>query len=305
VLAQGTFTPVIGTWYRAEVKVIPLTSTSLKIEVWRGVVGQPLSLITSVTDNGSVGGPALTAAGLTGPGPRRVGIRTDWYDMSYDNVEIEAPGTYEDAVTTDGPASYWRLGENPATSPVDIAGSLSNASQPSGATAAAGLLGGGDFNGAYSLNGSGWAVDLGDVYDFAATAPLTFEAWVKPTTVDATLRRLANKISSDGLNGWAVYYSSSGWKFERVGSGTSHTAQWATAPVAGSTYHVVATYDGATMRLYVNGIERATRSSTLSVGNHATALRIGRFVSGVLDEAAIYSGTLTPSRVTDHYVTGN
>lgn len=305
VLAQGTFTPVIGTWYRAEVKVIPLTSTSLKIEVWRGIVGQPLSLITSVTDNGSVGGPALTAAGLTGPGPRRVGIRTDSYDMSFDNVEIEAPGSYEDAVTADAPASYWRLGENPATNPVDIAGSLSNASQPSGATAVTGLLGGGDTNGAYSLNGSGWAVDPGDVYDFAATAPFSFEAWVKPTTVDGTLRRLANKISADGLNGWAVYYSSAGWKFERVGSGTSHTAQWATAPAAGSTYHVAATYDGATMRLYVNGVERATRSSTLSVGNHATALRIGRFVSGVLDEPAIYTGALTAGRVADHYATGN
>jgi Concanavalin A-like lectin/glucanases superfamily len=302
-LASGTFTPTVGTWYRAEVKVIPLTSSSLKIEVWRGQVGESLSLVASVTDNGSVGGPALTASGPTGPGPRRAGIRTDWYDMSFDNLEIDAPGTYEDLVEGDEPASYWRLGESPATSPVDIAGGLTNASQPSGATATSGLLSN-DANGAYSLNGSGWAVDPGDVYDFAGTAPFTFEAWVNPSSVDATLRRVANKQSSDGLNGWLVYYTSSAWKFERIGAGTYNTLQWATPPAASSKYHVAVTYDGSTMRLYVNGVERASKASTVSIVNHSSPLRLGRYVNGTLDEPAIYSYALSAADIAAHYAAG-
>jgi hypothetical protein len=303
VLASGTFTPTVGTWYRAEVKVIPLTSSSLKIEVWRGVVGESLSLVASMTDDGSVGGPALTASGPTGPGPRRAGIRTDWYDMSFDNVEIEAPGTYEDLVKGDEPASYWRLGESPASNPVDIVGGVGNASQPSGATATTGLLSN-DANGGYSLNGSGWAVDAGDVYDFAGTAPFTFEGWVTPSTVDATLRRVANKQSSDGLNGWLVYYTSSAWKFERIGSGTYNTLQWTTPPVTGTKYYVAVTYDGSTMRLYVNGVERASKASTVSIVNHSSSLRLGRNVSGTLDEPAIYSHALSATEIAAHYAAG-
>lgn len=302
-LASGTFSPIVGTWYRAEVKVIPLTSSSLKIEVWRAPAGEPLSLVASVTDDGSVGGPALTASGPTGPGPRRAGIRTDWYDMSFDNIEIEASGTYENLVEGDEPASYWRLGENPASSPVDIAGGVGNASQPSGATATSGLLSN-DANGGFGLNGSGWAVDAGDVYDFAGTAAFSFEGWVNPSVVDATFRRVANKQSSDGLNGWVVYYTSSAWKFERIGSGTYNTLQWAAPPVAGSKYHVAVTYDGATMRLYVNGVERASKASAVSIVNHSSPLRLGRYVSGTLDEPAIYSYALSATEIAAHYAAG-
>lgn len=303
VLGSGTFTPTIGTWYSAEVKVIPLTARSLKIEVWRGLQGRSLSLIASVTDDGTVGGPALTDAGLTGPGPRRVGIRTDWYDMDFDNIQIEIADDYADLIEAEGPASYWRLAENPAASPVDVAGGLSNASQPSGASATTGLLSN-DTNGAYRLDGSGWAVDPGDVYDFAGTAPFTYEAWVTPDRVDATLRRVANKLSSDGLNGWVVYYTSSAWKFERVGSGTYNTLQWATPPTAGTKYHVAVTYDGTTMRLYVNGVERANRTSSVSITNHTNPLRLGRYVSGTLDEPAIYSSALSATEIAAHYAAG-
>lgn len=302
-LASGTFSPVVGTWYTAEVRVIPLTATSLKIEVWRGLAGGALSLIASATDNGSVGGPALTDAGLTGPGPRRAGIRTDWYDMSFDNIQIDTPTTFQEVTMADSPASYWRLGEVPAVSPIDIAGSVPNASQPSGATATTSLIAH-DANGAYSLNGSGWAVDAGDVYDFAGTTPFTFEAWAKPSTVDATFRRLATKLSSDGNNGWAVYYTSTGWRFLRVAAGSSHTATWLTPPVTGNTYHVAATYDGTSMRLYVNGVLRATQASALSIVNHANPLRVGRYVNGVLDEPAVFSTALPASRIAAKYAAG-
>jgi Concanavalin A-like lectin/glucanases superfamily len=303
VLTSGTFTPTLGTWYSAEVKVIPLTSTSLKIEVWRGLTGRSLSLVASVTDDGTVGGPALTDAGLTGPGPRRVGIRTDWYDVDIDNVEVETANGYDDLIEAEGPSSYWRLSENPATRPVDVAGGLSNSAEPSGARAASGLLSN-DTNGAYGLDGTGWAVDPGDVYDFAGTAAFSFEAWVNPDRVDATLRRVANKQSSDGLNGWLVYYTSSAWRFERVGSGTYNTAQWSTPPVAGRKYHVVATYDGSTVRLYVNGTLRASRASSVSIVNHSSLLRIGRYVSGTIDEPTIYNYALSATDVAAHYAAG-
>lgn len=302
-LASGRWTPTLATWYTAEIRVIPLTSTSLKIEVWRGLTGRSLSLVASVTDDGTVGGPALNENGLTGPGPRRVGIRTDWYEVDIDNVQVETATGYRDLILAEEPSSYWRLDESPAARPVDVAGRLTNSSEPSGARATTGLLAN-DTNGAYSLDGTGWAVDPGDVYDFAGTAPFSCEAWVMPDRVDATLRRVANKQSSDGLNGWLVYYTSRAWKFERIGSGTYNTLEWTTPPTTGNTYYVVVTYDGSSMRLYVDGVLRASRSSSVSIVNHASPLRIGRNVSGTLDEPVIYPYALSATDVAAHYAAG-
>jgi hypothetical protein len=118
------------------------------------------------------------------------------------------------------------------------------------------------------------------------------------------VRRVANKQSSDGLNGWLVYYTSSAWKFERIGAGTYNTLSWATPPATGTKYHVAVTYDGTTMRLYINGFERASRASSVSIVNHTSPLRIGRFVSGTIDEPAVYSRALSATEIAAHWAAG-
>jgi hypothetical protein len=80
--------------------------------------------------------------------------------------------------------------------------------------------------------------------------------------------------------------------------------------VAGTWYHVVATYDGTSMRMYVNGTLRNTVASSRSVPNHVFSLMLGEGSNGSdgfgggMDEVAIYNATLTATQVVEHYNAG-
>src|SRR5439155_22004849 len=70
--------------------------------------------------------------------------------------------------------------------------------------------------------------------------------------------------------------------------------------------HVVATYDGSTIRLYINATEVSNLAYTASPTSNGTGLRIGRRWDaanefyGVIDEAAIYPTALSPARLMAH-----
>ncbi len=72
-------------------------------------------------------------------------------------------------------------------------------------------------------------------------------------------------------------------------------------------YHLVATYDGAVMRLYVNGVQVATANRTGGILNANTPLTIGTGLGGSydfngdLDELKIYNHTLTAAEVSTIY----
>ena len=77
----------------------------------------------------------------------------------------------------------------------------------------------------------------------------------------------------------------SGWRFDDTGPVLS----------AGSTYHLVATYDGTNARLYVNGVLVSTGPNVTMAPTAANVMRFGAFSTGpgqywpgVLDEASFY-----------------
>ncbi len=96
-----------------------------------------------------------------------------------------------------------------------------------------------------------------------------------------------------------------------TGSGTHHQVFGTTHLAAGTLYYLAATYDGSTLKLYVNGTLEASAAATGSLYYPGGGLGLGRNYNrppnnftGNVQGAAIYSAALTATQISAHYAAG-
>jgi hypothetical protein len=257
-----------------------------------GGEGGSSSSTTSMSMSGSV---SSTSSGASGGGGGTSGA------------------TYREAVLVDLPHAYWRLGEARGAAvavdemgdhPASYVGPVKLGSP--GAIAADSdtsmLLGEPD-------NGRG--VNGGSEFDFVGLAPMTVEVWIRPDLADSAFRRIVTKEAGGNRpqQGWQLWLHENGIGFGRFG-GDNGDSVYAPPPLLGEYHHVVITFDGVDMSIYLNGaIFEITASDELLI-DLQMPLMIGAssdlysgFV-GSIDEVAIYEHALTPERVNAHYQAG-
>jgi len=133
---------------------------------------------------------------------------------------------------------------------------------------------------------------------------MTLEAWVNPSQVTSAWRDVIYK-GNDNYYLEATTTTNSrpagGGKF-----GGSSTAQQTlgTAALAVNTWtHLAVTYDGATLRLYVNGVQVSSQAQTGNLVTSTNPLQIGgdsiygHYFQGTIDEVRIYNQALSPSEI--------
>jgi hypothetical protein len=152
----------------------------------------------------------------------------------------------------------------------------------------------------------------------AANQPFTIEFWANPgseVTTGAGRAPVFNRVSASPRSGWVFFQRdvNSGWNFAMY-NGTGSTLGWdltgGTAP-ANAWSHVVATWNGTSAALYVNGVladnsntaglngvYNASTSAVLSLGAYDNG--DNSFLGGV-DETAFYNIALTPDRILAHF----
>lgn len=224
--------------------------------------------------------------------------------------------SYADEVMVDGPVGYWRLGEaEGATQALDSSGNLRHGTHTGGVILGASGAPSSEVDTAARFDGTDDYVSIPDdsAFDFAGTASFTLEAWVQPDAIAAAFRTIIDKESSTGgRNGWSFgLHSTSGLYVTRMLNGTLQSASalssWLTA---GQWNHVAASYGSATLRVYVNGVERATGASAQSLSNNTQVVAIGRstvfglYWLGALDDVAVYGDALSAARILAHYEAG-
>jgi hypothetical protein len=199
--------------------------------------------------------------------------------------------------TGSGLVSQFSFNEATGTTVVDQVGRTGAMSGP---TWTSGQSGAG-----LNFDGSNDWVTVSDDVGLDLSGAMTLAAWVRPDSVTGW-RTVLLKETGNGL----AYglYSSDDEGLPSVYINTGGTDIAATGPEslsAGTWSHLAATYDGSSLRLYVNGQLVATRNITGSIVTSNGPLRFGgnaiwgEHLDGSLDEVRIYNTVLTANEIAE------
>jgi fibronectin type 3 domain-containing protein len=158
----------------------------------------------------------------------------------------------------------------------------------------------GKFGRALSFDGVNDIVSVADSNSLDLTTGMTLEAWVNPQGAD--WRTVLLKERPSGL-AYALYASTdTGRPSAEVRTATTAETRGPAALPSGWS-HLATTYDGATLRLYVNGTQVSSQARSGSIEVGTGLLRIGgnlvwgEYFNGLIDELRIYNRALTATEI--------
>lgn len=228
-----------------------------------------------------------------------------WVQLSY---QVQAPGpAYDSQVVSDGPGAWWKLSDAVASptakdsSGFGWTGTATSVTFGSSFTPVPG-------NTCAAFNGTTSKITTS--YHPLSFSQLSVEAWVNLNGLSQSgfPRVIANSFTDSDNCGFQLHYNGTNRSvLFSLGNGTSQTTVTSATgaiPATGWT-HLAATWDGATVLLYVNGVAAAAGSFTGPVApGKASGAGIGfnptysgDFVNGLIGEVAVYPTALVPAAV--------
>lgn len=220
------------------------------------------------------------------------------------NIDADAPTPgYSLAVLALDPVAYWRLGEASGTVAVDEMGANNGTYVNAPTLGAAGLLTG-DPNTAVTFDGTtqyatvpdAAALDYGDVF--------TLAVWARNSVAVTGNECLINK----GLGTGSLYVTAGNVLTLDKGATARLVASTSSFSV-NAPHFLVATKAGATVKLYIDGVDVTGVVTNATMIDTATQLAIGSEQSansfnGTLDEPAIWNRALTAAEIANLHAIG-
>ena len=269
--------------------------TGLQLVVGGASATTPFDTTVIVGSSNSVSAPSPQASATT---TYWFGAWSDGGAQSHNVLSGVLPVTYTAAYIAAGSpglVAAYGFEEGTGTTAADLSGN-GNTGTLNGATwTTAGKYGKG-----LVFNGTSALVSAPDATSLHLTTAMTLEAWVKPSAVTTGWRDVIYKGNDN-------YYLEGTSDHSGVpGSGGTFAGSplYGTSALAVTTWsHLATTYDGATLRLYVNGAQVASRAQTGAIAVSTNPLEIGgdllngQYFNGTIDEARVYNRALTAVEV--------
>jgi hypothetical protein len=139
-----------------------------------------------------------------------------------------------------------------------------------------------------SLNGSTDYMSVANSTSLNITGPITVEAWVK--TYSTAQQGIVERYGS-GTNGGYALRLTGGYLqfFTLVNGGTYDYIQSTVTVSTGAWHHVAGLFDGSQLRVYIDGTQRGSKSSTFAPGTGTNTIRIGARSASLMPAPRLHS----------------
>ena len=231
----------------------------------------------------------------------------------------KCPGTtFSDTALGDGPVGYWRLDDLTTASNAADATSNGNTGTYNGGVTVQYAPGAitSQADKAANFNGSTGYVSIPSSSSLnSPTHGLTIEAWIK-TSLSQTEPIVLKSYTSHNppYYQYGLFQSGTGLRLDLATNGSNDRAYYFSSGQSitlGSWNYVVATWDGSTVRFYINGAAAGSSAATGTISTFSTPVDLATyenlrgsssyFWGGAIDEVAIYDHALTATQVGNHY----
>ncbi len=207
-----------------------------------------------------------------------------------------------EADVSNGLVGYWPFDEGTGSTAYDFSGygNTGGIVNPTWVT--------GKIGGALYFNGLNHYVGVTDSINLNISSTITLSCWVKLASfAGASIQGILSKDNPGIGEGYGLYSFNSD-----IGSSVRIGSTWVNlySTVSLDTWYFFAvTYDGVTLKCYINGVVVASTSISGSISLNNDPLYIGTFYSpsvdnffnGTIDDARVYSRALTQSDITQLY----
>lgn len=238
---------------------------------------------------------------------------TNALGVSWKNV---GNSSYDTVILADSPVAYWKFAETSGTSAADSSGN-GNTGTYHGTIIFLGSSGPANLSGGVVLDGTTSYISVSPSTSLNLGSTWTLEGWHLPYTF-TDRACLISESYTGGSNpvsyilGFDVNHTLTP-PYLTGGYYTGSTYYLTNNVIAciNTLYHVVLTYDGTNLLLYVNGVLMSSTSpgATHVASNDGVYLGTSDtgatyFLSGILSCCAIYNTALTAAKIKSHYLAG-
>jgi PKD repeat protein len=161
----------------------------------------------------------------------------------------------------------------------------------------------GRYGKAMKFDGVNDWITVNDSASLDLTTAMTLEAWVYPTVANATADTIL--VKEDGSNSAYYLYGAEDTPQPVAGAriGGYQSPRGPSTLAANQWTHLAGTFDGQSIKLFVNGAQVAEQSVTGTIPASSGVLRIGgnaiwgEFFKGYIDEVRIYNRALSATEI--------